>query len=68
MGRCLDRRDDWRFTGGRKGSAPGIVSSVKPMRELGALAAARKEGESGTETDIVRIEVGDASQLYVKCQ
>jgi hypothetical protein len=60
----FDNRELCRFTVPTKGSAPGIVSSVRPMREFGALA--RKEGESGywEVGDItVWIEVGDAAHV-----
>jgi len=60
----FDNRELCRFTVPTKGSAPGTVSSVRPIREFGALA--RKDGESGywEAGDItVWIEVGDAAHV-----
>jgi hypothetical protein len=63
-GAGFDNREFCRFTVPTKGSAPGTVSSVRPIREFGALA--RKDGESGywEAGDItVWIEVGDAAHV-----
>jgi hypothetical protein len=60
----FDNRELCRFTVPTKGSAPGTVSSVRPIREFGALA--RKEGEpgnSGDEDITVWIEVGEAAHI-----
>jgi hypothetical protein len=45
-GGALERRELCLFMGGMKGSAPGMVSSVRPARELGARAM--EEGDSGS--------------------
>lgn len=60
----FDNREFCRFTVPIKGSAPGTVSSVRPIREFGALA--RKDGESGyweAGDTTVWIEVGDAAHV-----
>jgi len=62
-GGALDNRELCRFGGVMKGSAPGMVSSVRPARAFGALATTEWSSDSCAETEIVLIEVGEAAQV-----
>jgi hypothetical protein len=62
----FDNRELCRFIVPTKGSAPGIVSSVRPFRAFGALA--RKDGEPGYSEDgdkTVWPRVGGVAHLQV---
>jgi len=66
-GGIFDKRELCRFTGVMKGSAPGIASSVRPVRAFGARA--RKDGVFGTvtpETNPERVEAGEEFTVHVQ--
>lgn len=60
-GGAFDNRELCRFGGVMNGSAPGMVSSVRPARAFGALATT--EWNSDSLADIVLIDVGEAAHV-----
>jgi hypothetical protein len=58
-GGALDNRELCRFGGVMNGSAPGMVSSVRPARAFGALATT----EWSSDSETVLIEVGEAAHV-----